>query len=52
MNKTEKILFAGKKIGLPKIGSNLAGGDWNIIKEIIKKELKGCDVTVVIYNKE
>lgn len=44
--------FVGKKIGLPKIGSNLAGGDWNIIKEIIKKELKDCDVTVVIYNKD
>lgn len=44
--------FPGKKIGLPQIGAGLAGGDWNIIKEIIKKELKDCDVTVVIYNKD
>ena len=42
-------IFTGKHIGLPKIGCGLAGGDWNIVKEIIKKELKDCKVTVVIY---
>lgn len=41
--------FKGMHIGLPQIGSHLAGGDWNIIKEIIKKELKDCKVTIVIY---
>jgi O-acetyl-ADP-ribose deacetylase (regulator of RNase III) len=41
--------FKGKHIGLPQIGSHLAGGDWEIIKEIIKKEFKDCTVTVVIY---
>lgn len=41
--------FAGKHIGLPKIGAGLAGGDWNVIKKIIQKELKDCKVTVVIY---
>ena len=44
-------LFAGKKIGLPKIGSHLAGGDWEWIMQIIKNELKDCHVTIVIYNK-
>jgi O-acetyl-ADP-ribose deacetylase (regulator of RNase III) len=44
-------LYTGKQIGLPQIGAGLAKGDWNIIKEIIKKELSGCHVTVVIYNK-
>lgn len=43
--------FNGMYIGLPKIGTHLAGGDWNIIKQIIKKELIDCHVTVVIYNK-
>lgn len=43
--------FPGKHIGLPKIGATLAGGDWAIIKQIIIKELKDCDVTVVLYNK-
>jgi len=41
--------FKGKHIGLPQIGSHLAGGDWELIKEIIKKELKDCLVTIVIY---
>lgn len=42
-------IFKGKHIGLPQIGSHLAGGDWNIIKKIIQDELKDCLVTVVIY---
>lgn len=41
--------FKGKHIGLPKIGAGLAGGDWNTIKNIIQKELKDCNVTVVNY---
>lgn len=41
--------FSGMHIGLPKIGCGLAGGDWNIVREIIKKELKDCIVTVVIF---
>lgn len=45
MNK----LFKGLDIGLPQIGSHLAGGDWEVIKKIIKKELKDCKVTVVIF---
>ncbi len=44
-------IFKGKHVGLPKIGATLAGGDWEKIKQIIKQELKDCDVTVVIYNK-
>jgi O-acetyl-ADP-ribose deacetylase (regulator of RNase III) len=42
-------LFNGKRIGLPRIGCGLAGGNWNTIKEIIQKELKSCEVTVVIF---
>lgn len=41
--------FKGKHIGLPQIGSHLAGGDWNLIKPIIQKELKDCKVTIVIF---
>lgn len=41
--------YPGKTIGLPKIGCNLAGGDWNIVKQIIEKELKDMDVTIVYY---
>jgi O-acetyl-ADP-ribose deacetylase (regulator of RNase III) len=42
-------LFKDKHIGLPAIGCGLAGGDFNIVSEIIKKELKDCKVTVVLY---
>jgi len=45
------FIFNGKHIGLPQIGCGLAGGDWEIVKEIIKKELKDCNVTIVIYKK-
>ena len=44
-------IFKGKHIGLPQIGCGLAGGDWNKVKEIIKRELKDCIITVVIYKK-
>ena len=44
-------LFRFSKIGLPQIGCGLAGGQWEIVKGIIQKELKDCDVTVVIYKK-
>ena len=39
-----------KKIWAPKFGSGLAGGDWDIVKEIITEELEGCDVTIVEFD--
>ena len=45
INKT----FSGLKIGLPQIGCGLAGGDWEIVKSLIIKELVDCRVTVVIF---
>jgi O-acetyl-ADP-ribose deacetylase (regulator of RNase III) len=44
-------LFSGKTIGLPKIGSGLAGGDWNIIRGIIIEELPLMDICIVNYKK-
>lgn len=41
--------FGDKRIGLPKIGAGLAGGDWEIISKIIEEELSGVDVTLVVY---
>lgn len=41
--------FAGKRIGYPKIGAGLAGGDWNTISAIIDEELAGEDHTLVNY---
>ncbi len=40
--------FKNKHIGLPGfIGGGIAGGDNDIIRNIIKKELADCDVTIV-----
>ncbi len=41
--------FPTIQIGLPLIGCGLAGGDWNIVKPIIKSALKDCNVTIVHY---
>jgi len=41
--------FPGKRIGVPKIGAGLAGGDWNRISLIIDEELSNEDVTLVEY---
>jgi O-acetyl-ADP-ribose deacetylase (regulator of RNase III) len=49
--KLLKQNFSGKKIGLPLIGAGLASGDWTKIEEIIKEEMVGEDVTVVIWEK-
>ena len=43
--------FSGKHIGLPMIGSGLAGGDWNKIESIIRSTLYNCRVTIVKYKK-
>ena len=41
--------FKGKHIGLPLIGSGLAGGDWDRIEDIIYRELVDMDVTIVKF---
>jgi O-acetyl-ADP-ribose deacetylase (regulator of RNase III) len=38
------------RFGIPKIGAGLAGGNWDIIKDIIDSEMKGEDLTVVIFD--
>jgi O-acetyl-ADP-ribose deacetylase (regulator of RNase III) len=43
--------FKGKHIGLPKIGAGLAGGNWSVIKDMIKEGFTDCKVTVVKYRK-
>jgi len=44
--------FKNKKIGIPKIGAGLAGGDWDTIKKIINKVTSDVKVEVVQYEKE
>ncbi len=44
-----RVQFPGKRIGYPKIGAGLAGGDWAIVLPIIEEELSGEDHTYVEY---
>jgi len=44
-----KKKYSGRKIGLPMIGSGLAGGDWNRISDIIEDELRDEDVIIVKF---
>lgn len=41
--------FPGKRIGYPKIGAGLAGGDWQILSAIIDQELADVDHRLVLY---
>lgn len=45
-----KTEFSGKRIGYPKIGAGLAGGNWHFLAAIIDEELDGLDHTVVLYS--
>jgi O-acetyl-ADP-ribose deacetylase (regulator of RNase III) len=39
------------RIGIPKIGAGLAGGDWDVIEPIIANHMQFHNVTVVNYKK-
>ncbi len=43
--------FSNQRIGYPKIGAGLAKGDWEVISDIINKELDGEDHTLVEFVK-
>lgn len=43
-------LYKPTKIGLPKLGCGLAGGDWEVVKEIIKGVFNETDHEVTIYS--
>jgi len=42
--------FAGKRIGIPRIGAGLAGGDWERIKDLILAEMGEEDLTLVEFS--
>jgi len=45
--RSVKARFGGRRIGYPKIGAGLAGGDWDRIEAIIDEELADEDHTLV-----
>lgn len=40
--------FSRARIGYPKIGAGLAGGDWSVIAAVLDEELADCDHTLVV----
>ena len=47
--KINETFNSNLRIGLPKIGCGLAGGDWNIVSRIIQSELKDMKSVTVMY---
>lgn len=41
--------FKNKKVGIPKIGSGQAGGDWKRIEKILEDTTKDLDLTIVVF---
>jgi len=41
--------YDGLRIGYPKIGAGLAGGDWSVISRVLDEELAGQDHTLVEF---
>jgi len=39
-----------QRIGMPKIGCGLAGGEWSIVEEILDRVFDDREITVVEYN--
>jgi len=42
----------GLRVGLPQIGCGIAGGDWDIVSQMIENIMVDCDVTIVMFEKE
>lgn len=40
----------GASIHCPRFGAGLAGGNWNVIEQIIKDELVGAGLSVTVYD--
>ncbi|MDX8523124.1 macro domain-containing protein [Mesorhizobium sp. MSK_1335] len=47
--KAVRTGFSGQRIGYPRIGAGLAGGDWSVIASIIDQELAGENHALVEY---
>lgn len=47
INRVLREMPMGRKVAMPQIGAGLGGGDWDVLAEIIEKEL--VDVQPVVY---
>lgn len=44
-----KRRFSGQRIGYPKIGAGLGGGDWSVIAPLLDEVFDGEDHTLVVF---
>jgi len=44
-----KVAGKSLRLGIPKIGAGLAGGNWDRISAIIEEEMAGEDLTLVLF---
>lgn len=49
MDRISRLLAPGVRIGIPKIGCGIAGGDWAVVGPAISERFEGHDLTVVEY---
>ena len=48
-SKIMENVEVSSRIGIPKIGAGLAGGDWEIIEQVIDETCHAHNVTCIIY---
>jgi len=44
-------VFSGMRVGLPWIGCGLAGGDIDLVRQMIAEEMVSCEVTLIEYDR-
>ena len=47
--KKMNFMFKKQHIGLPEIGCGIAGGKWDVVRELINSHMPDCKVTIVHY---
>lgn len=47
--KQISVQFSGLRIGYPRLGAGLGGGDWDVLREVICSALEGQDHTLVEF---
>jgi len=51
-DKIFSICSKPTRLGIPKIGSGLGGGDWDIVSKILKEKLTHCEIICYVLTEE
>lgn len=52
LSRISSVVDQNLRIGIPRIGCGLAGGDWNHVREIVTECFDGKNMTIVNYREE